>query len=347
MIEKQYLLILGIISFFTTWIDIMNINKVYKHFIFLCVLSFALYCGYINFPYSADYSIYQMYFNYASSDFEYKYDPDDIFDYGYVFFNTVIKSLNGDLITVYFCTCLISLLVYFITFKKYTSYIFIAWYFLFARYFEVQNIIQIRQGLACAFMLLSLKFVYEKKLIPFIIVILIGATIHKSLLVALLIYPISKIEWNKLKVILAICISLILNLVPLTELIFTVILPGFGIYIPKFDAYLGTVYMTDTSNFELIFRLVTVSFFSYFLLKKKYMPYNNIFLSMLLLGLFFLCIFSDFRELASRTASIFFLSFTFVPAILLDYARNLKEKIEILLFLLLMGGVLIIKNYIY
>lgn len=345
MIERQYLLILGIISFFATWIDIVNIKKIYKYFIFVCILLFALYCGYINFPYSADYGVYQMYFNYASSDFEYKYDPDDIYDYGYVFFHTIIKSLNGDLMTVYFFTCLISLMVYFITFRKYTSYIFIAWYFLFARYFEVQNIIQVRQGLACAFMLLSLKFVYEKKLIPFIIIILIGATIHKSLLVALLIYPVSKINWNMIKVILVISISLIFNFVPLTNLIFTVVFPALGIYIPKYDAYLGTAYMIDTSNFELIFRLSTVSFFSYFLLKKKYIPYNNIFLSMLLLGLFFLCVFSDFKELAMRTASIFFLSFTFIPATLFYYTKNLREKILMLLFLLLMGGVLIIKNY--
>lgn len=347
MIEKQYLLILGMISFFATWMDIINIKKIYKYFIFLCILLFALYCGYINFPYSADYGVYQMYFNYASSDFEYKYDPDDIYDYGYVFFHTIIKSLNGDLMTVYFFTCLISLIVYFITFRKYTSYMFIAWYFLFARYFEVQNIIQIRQGLACAFMLLSLKFVYEKKVIPFIIIILIGATIHKSLLVALLIYPVSKINWNRIKIIMVMLISVILNMLPLTDFIFTSIFPALGIYIPKYDAYMGTVFMTDTSNSELIIRLFSVSFFSYFLLKKKYIGYNNIFLSMLILGLFFLCIFSDFKELAGRTASIFFLSFTFVPAVLLDFTKNLKEKILILIFLIFIGGVLILKNYIF
>ena len=270
MIEKQYLLILGIISFWATWLDIIKLKTIYKYFIFLCILLFALYCGYINFPYSTDYGIYQMYFNYASSNFEYKYDPNDIYDYGYVFFHTVIKSLGGDLITVYFFTCLISLMMYFITFKKYTSYIFLAWYFLFARYFEVQNIIQIRQGLACALMLLSLKFVHEKKLLSFIIVILVAATIHKSLLVALLIYPVSKINWTSLKVIGAIILALLLNLTPLTNLIFTVILPGIGINIPKFDTYIGTGYMTDINNFELIFRLITISFYAALdCLKKK------------------------------------------------------------------------------
>ena len=42
-------------------------------------------------------------------------------------------------------------------------------------------------------MLLSLKFVYEKKLIPFIVIILIGASIHKSLLVALLYILLAKL----------------------------------------------------------------------------------------------------------------------------------------------------------
>lgn len=347
MIERQYLLILGIISFFATWMDIIDIKKKYKYFVFVCILLFALYCGYINFPYSVDYHVYRNYFNYASYNFEIKYEFESLYDYGYVFFNTIIKSLDGDLPTVYLFTCLISLAVYFITFKKYTPYIFIAWYFLFARYFEVQNIIQIRQGLACAFMLLSLKFVYEKKVIPFIIIILIGATIHKSLLVALLIYPVSKINWNRIKIIMVMLISVILNMLPLTDFIFTSIFPALGIYIPKYDAYMGTVFMTDTSNSELIIRLFSVSFFSYFLLKKKSMPYNNIFLSMLMLGIICTCIFSDFKELAGRTSGMFFLVFTFIPSILLDFARNLKEKILILIFLIFIGGVLILKNYIF
>ena len=347
MIERQYLLILGMISFFAVWIDIINIKKTYKYFIFACILLFALYCGYINFPYSVDYHVYKNYFNYASANFEFKYEFESVYDYGYVFFNTVIKSLNGDLTTVYLFTCLISLLVYFITFKRYTSYIFIAWYFLFARYFEVQNIIQIRQGLACAFMLLSLKFVYEKRLISFIITILIGSTIHKSLLIALLIYPASKINWSRIKVIVIILFSLILNMLPLTTFIFTVIFPAIGIYIPKYDAYMGTAFMTDTSNLELIFRLLSVGFFSYFLLKRKNMPYSNIFLSMLMLGIVCSCIFSDFKELAGRTSTMFFLVFTFIPSILLNFSKNLIEKILILIFLIFMGGVLIVKNYIF
>ena len=57
--------------------------------------------------------------------------------------------------------------------------------------------------------------------------------------------------------------------------------------------------------------------------------------------------FSDFKVLSARTASIFFLAYTFVPSILLDYARNIGEKILILLFLIVIGGALILKNYMF
>lgn len=346
MEEKNLLLILGIISFLVCVLDIINIKRTYKKYIFGIILLFALYCGYENFPYSIDYDVYQMYFNYASENFEYKYNTGDIYDYGYVFFHTTIKSLGGDLIIVYFFTCLITLICYYVTFQKYTPYMFIAWYFLFARYFEAQNIIQIRQGLACAIMLLSLKFVYEKRIIPFVITILIAATIHKTLIVAILIYPFSKIKWTGIKVIFAICISLLLYLIPITDLIFKNILPVLNIYIAKYDSYVGTTYMSNLDISNLIFRFISVSFFSYFLLKQKKKPYVNVFLSMLILGLMFLCMFSDFKELAGRTASIFFLSFTFIPPILLYFAKNMMEKILILIFLLFIGGVLILKNYL-
>lgn len=346
MDERIFLLILAVISSFCCWLDIINVKKRYKLIVFMFLLFLALYAGYINFPFSADYGVYQMYFEHASSNWNFTYE-NDIYDYGYVWFHTIIKSLGGDLIMVYFFTCLITLLLYFITFKQYTNYVLVAWYFLFARYFEAQNIVQIRQGLACAIMLLSLKYVYERKLLPFIIIILIAATIHKTLLVALLIYPVSRIKWTETKVIISILLSLLFSLIPLTQLLFTYVFPAMGIYIPKFDQYLGTAYMTNIGSFEIIFRFITVTLFSYFLLKKIYVGYNNIFLSMLLLGLFFLCAFSDFNVLSGRTASIFFLAFTFVPGVLLDFSRNIKEKIGIILFLLIMGGTLIFKNYVF
>lgn len=349
---KEYLLLLGIISFFCCWLDFINLKNIYKKGIFFLILLFALYCGYYYFPYSADYVVYQSYYNNASSNFNFEcntYIWESILDYGYLWFNTFIKSLGGNLIDVYFFTCLICLMIYFFTFKKYTPYMFLSWYFLFARYFLIQNIHQIRQGLACALMLFSLQFVYKRKLLPFIIIILIAALIHKTLIVALLIYPVSKINWNTKRFIAIMIVCAILYVFPVTTMIFEQILPSMGIYIPKYDAYLNGEVITDIEDvgtFSIISRYIFVIFFAYFLLKWKKIPYNNIFLSMLVLAMIFLCMFSDFAVISDRLGAIFLLAFTFVPASLFYGIKSIKIKIILISFWLIVGIIFIIKNYI-
>lgn len=346
MEHTGYLFSLAGISAMCCWLDLINIKKVYKNIILIIILGFALYCGYINFFNSTDYDVYNMYYNYASGNFEFEYN-NDIYDYGYVWFHTIIKSLGGDLMNVYFFTCLISLICYYITLRKYTLYIFSTWFLLFGKYFAAQNIIQIRQGLACAIMLLSLKYVYEKKFIKFICIIFIAMLIHKTVIVALLIYPASKIKWNKIKVYGGILISLFFCFLPvMTNLIFRILLPIIGIELDKFEAYEGGDFSTPISIFEIAFRLSTVSFFSWFLLKWKNEGYNQIFLSMLMLGFGFLCMFSDFNVLSERLSTIFFLAFSFVPVVLFHEANSLKMKILINTFILIMGIILVTKNYI-
>ena len=345
MEERNYLLILGCISFITCWLDIIKIKRAYKLIIFVGILIFALYCGVINFPNSVDYDIYDyMYFRYAPNELEFNFE-NDLHDYGYVWFNTVVKFLEGNLETVYFVNCLIVLIIYFFVFKNLTPYIFSTWYFLFARFFEMQNIIQIRQGLATAIMLLSLKYVYENKLLNFMMIILIAALIHKSLLVALLIYPISKINWTKEKIISVICFCILVYFFPITNLIFRIILPTLGIDVPKFEAYSGGIRDTNIGFFEFWSRLIIVAVFSYVLLKWKDFRYKSIFISMLLLGLFFEGAFSDFAAL-TRVTAIFFVVFSFIPAVLLDLDTFKKNKIEIMCLIVMIGALFIIKNYV-
>ncbi|WP_303104041.1 EpsG family protein [Megamonas funiformis] len=349
---KEYLLLLGIISSFACWLDLINLKKLYKNILFLFILIFALYCGCYYFPYSADYVVYQSYYTMASSSFNFECDAyiwESIVDYGYLWFHTIIKSFGGDLIDVYFFTCAISLIIYFITFKKYTSYIFLSWYFLFVRYFLIQNIHQIRQGLACALMIFALQFVYKRKIILFITIILIAALIHKSLIVALLIYPFSKINWNTKKFIIVMIICTILYIFPITTTVFETVLPAMGIYIPKYDAYLSGTDTVDTENIDIltiVSRYLFITVLSYFLLKWKNIPYNNIFLSMLILAMIFLCIFSDFAVISGRLSAIFLLAFTFAPASLFYGVKSIKVKLYIMGFLVIIGMIFIIKNYL-
>lgn len=346
MEERVYLLILGVISCSCCCLDIINIKKIYKQIIFIIILLFALYCGCINFPYSTDYEIYKGYYEYSPNSIDFTIN-NNLYDYGFLWLNMFIKYYGGNLEDVYFVICIIILMIYYYAFPKFTPYIFLSWYFLFARFFELQNIVQIRQGLAIVIMLFALKFIYERKLIKYIVCILIATLFHKTLLVALLIYPFSKINWTKNKIIIFLLLCIGMYLIPLTNIIFNNLLPLIGVEIPKFEAYQGTSYAETSSLIVIVIRFINVMILSYFLFKVKKLWYYKIFLSMLLLGLLIMCMFSDFDILSGRLSNIFFIAFTFAPLCFLDLVKSLKEKILVTALLMIIGTVFVLKNYVF
>lgn len=344
--ERNYLLVLGVISFFCCWLDCINIKNIYKQIIFVFVLLFALYCGCINFPFSTDYYVYKGYYDYAPETIDFEID-NDLADYGFIWLNMIIKYYGGSLNDVYFVICSTIILIYFIMIKKFTPYIFCAWYLLFARFFELQNIVQIRQGLAIVIMLYALKYIYEKNIIKYIIFIIIATLIHKTLIVALVLYPLAKINWNKKKVAIFIILSSILYVIPITNILFNIFLPTIGVEVPKFDFYQGTVYAEETSLLGNISRLIIGTFLVYFLLKVKEKLYCNIFLTMILLGIFVMCAFSDFGILSGRLANIFFIAFSFAPVCLFDLIKNKKNRLLIITIYILITTIFVLKNYVF
>ena len=69
---------------------------------------------------------------------------------------------------------------------------------------------QIRSGLAIPIVLLSIKYIYDKSLWKFLILIFIGFNIHHSALLALPLYLVNYIKLNKLHIFLGILISFII-----------------------------------------------------------------------------------------------------------------------------------------
>lgn len=346
MEERNYLLILGVISFFCCWLDCTNIKKIYKQIIFVFVLMFALYCGCVNFPFSTDYYVYKGYYDYAPETINFEIN-NDLTDYGFVWLNMIIKYYGGSLNDVYFVICFIIVLIYFIMIKKFTPYIFCAWYLLFARFFELQNIVQIRQGLAIVIMLYALKYIYEKSIIKYIIFIILASLIHKTLIVALILYPLSKIDWNKKNVAVVIVLSIILYIIPITNIVFNLFLPIIGIEILKYDIYQNTVYAESASLLGNISRLFIGIFLIYFLLKVKEKLYYNIFLTMILLGIVIMSAFSDFAILSGRLANIFFIAFSFAPVCFFDLIKKKKDKLLIMIMYILVATVFVLKNYVF
>lgn len=348
MEDKIYIIILLLLSAGAMWLELFNINSYIKKIILSILLIIAIFVGNNMFPYSNDYSIYNgLYYRIANDNFEFFYSSDDnIIDYGFLYVVTLIKSFGGDIYDVYVVVCAICMFIYYYALNKYTVYILIPWYMIVSRYFENQNIIQIRQGLAVAVMLLSLKFAKERRIIPFVLIIIIAASIHKTLIIALCIYPLNLVNWTKLKIIYVYMLIIFLSLLPITNIVFEYVLPTAGIVIDKWDAYKGTVFAQPMSYANLASRLIVFSVFLPWLYKRKNIGYNNIFFSMSIIGMILLSAFNTMAELSGRLSSIFVVATFFAPSVLLEEYSNMSNKVVLVIFFMVLGLILFIRNQV-
>jgi len=102
-------------------------------------------------------------------------------------FYFIAKHTGLGFIFVQFLQILIIILCKYSVYKRYTPYVFLA---LFLNFCFFPDIVTIRNYLAASVVLVSLKFVEQRRLFPFILTILIATNIHFSSIVSLLIYPI-------------------------------------------------------------------------------------------------------------------------------------------------------------
>lgn len=120
------------------------------------------------------------------------------FEYGYVLLTKIISSIYCD--EMFYIMITSAIIV--IGFMRYTlAFSKMPWLSIFllialGNYTHSFNII--RQYIAIVIVLSSIKYIYEKKLLPFVLIVLIATMIHISALVFLILYPISRIKINSI-----------------------------------------------------------------------------------------------------------------------------------------------------
>lgn len=342
---RNALLLLYGASLLLSWLDITNIRPYAKYYIGLILFVLFLCVGALLFPFSPDYSMYTThYYDFARKDFSFPESYDETIDYGFLAIFTIIKSFGGDVIDVYLCITLLVLLIYFSILRKYTTAFFTAAFLLISRQYELQNIIQIRQGLACAIILFSLQYVQQHDWKKFLLAVIIAGFIHKTLLVAILIYPMSLIHWDSKKTVILIIGSIVLCLFPLSDL-FIEGLASIGLGTVKLMQYASTTEAANVKDTQLIANIISLSICIGLLLKFHANNYANIFISMLLLGMLIASSFSNFSIVSNRMSLIFRLAIPFAPALVMEECKGLRSKIVVMLLISIIGSLLAIRGY--
>lgn len=362
-IEDILLLGVAVISAVCLCIDFSKQRHGNARIVLGLVVLLACFVGYLYFPLATDYWAYKItYFDYASDNFDFPPLKDARRDFGFLWLCILIKSLGGYFDFFYLVICCVSLYLCYNSIMKYTVFPFAAWFLMFTRTFYERNINQIRQGLAISILFFALRYVEERKPYHFVFFIMLASLVHKTMLAALVIYPLSYIRWDAKKILLFVCFTAGLYYINLYRYLLYIPAQYFGIGVAKLSAYNIDYMMLDSVSSAyhgfnkhtevletsyLIYRSALILFLSFYLLKWKNISYNNLNITMLLLGFSCMVIFSELSIFSARLSGAFTTVFCLALPEIYREADTISKKLVFSGIIVLIGMFFFFRNHFW
>lgn len=118
-------------------------------------------------------------------------------DLGYLIYNKLLSLISTDYYILIFANSAIVLAGYMSFIKRYSGFLFMSMaLFLLGPFYH--SLFIYRQYIAIALCLFSVSFILNRKLIHFLLLVLLAATIHKTAVVFLLLYPLYYLKIGKI-----------------------------------------------------------------------------------------------------------------------------------------------------
>lgn len=217
-----------------------------------------------------DHSGYKYYFiSVAQQDFSYINSPDNLYrrEPGFFLLNFLLSRISADpLIACYGIPALIILLRMIAVYRYSSSYWVSIMTYISYGYF-IYSFCTFRQELASSIILFAIPFLQRKKFVPYLLLVLLAASIHTSMLLLIPIYFVARLPVNKIS--LSLYGAAVLLVLFFSEPVLHLMIR----YIPALSAYGPDSYFMQGRPwvylfFPLIFLLVTL------LLKNKLLERN-------------------------------------------------------------------------
>ena len=190
----------------------------------------------------------------------------------YLWMNEAIGILGGDYPWVFAISAVIFMVCTFLSIKRDSPYYCFSAFLLVSTGFYFIFFNGMRQMLACAILLWALRFVEERKLIPFLISVLIASGFHTASVLFIPVYFLMNRKLN-LKVICGIAITAFALSGPLSNLIMRLISSS------KYSYYIGGRFDRESSGYITLMINIAVFVFTTFFYDKddeQYRLYFNI-----------------------------------------------------------------------
>ncbi len=208
---------------------------------------------------------------------------------GYLIANRLLYTLGFDFGMVSLLLVSISLYLKGSTFRKYAGYPMLALFMYMVPNYFFEEHIHIRQGLATAIMLYSVRFIIDRKFWKFSLCLVIAYQFHESCIVFLLAYWIAKVRVSTPMIGILVGVAIVANLTGLTSVIDAImeVMP-FGQ--DKFEAYESDIYKTGGIAIGDIVKIMTVIAIMVFNKRaakdETYLVFRNLFIMGVLLYFF-------------------------------------------------------------
>lgn len=315
---NYYLIFLIIIII--TYICISKILKFKnKDIIFLNVafIEMLLFLGFRDTTIGIDLQNYIPYFNIING-----LNLDNLFylplERGYVILNKLVGLVGGENVFL-FVVAFISLLGVYYSIKKYSKNYMLSVFIYITFQFYIFIFSGLRQGIAFSIVWLSLKYVKERKLVKFILIVLLASMFHKTALIFLPVYFIAnkRITLKYVLLFLVVFISMLILKVQLVTFV---------------TSFLYSTYaVSNTSGgYSLLVLLFAVFVFFILIRNKKIENFrdNDIWFNMLIVAILIQTLASTQGNIARLTMYYSFSVVLLIPNVL-DSLKDKKQKIFI------------------
>ena len=265
-------------------------------------------------------------------DLSFDYLDKQVMEKGYLYFNSLVKTLGFDFWMVFFIVAMVSLINISIFINYFSNYFFYSLAFYYTRWLFLKEFTQIRSGLACSFLYLGFIQLHKNKYRNYILLILVGSIFHKSVLFGLT-FPIfnyffSKKYFDKL-ILISIFILPFIN----TKIFFDKILVH---VLNKNSIYLTGVYSSRNDYigvyYSFLFLGIILFFNFYFKKSEKLNLLKNLFVYSVFINssLFY------YGDICGRLSSFFNLEFVIQNKFLEIFKNKIFIKVLMIIFLVLL-----------
>lgn len=250
----------------------------------------------------------------------------NFFEPGFSALISMVKFAGGDEKIFLFLAACLGVSLKFVAIHRYSSLLYLSLITYYSKYFLVHEMVQIRVGIASGIFLLSLKYIKNRNIVKFLLLLSVSMLFHYSAVVCILAYIICSNKISTEKVMILATSALVLLIVFSMD---TLVLQQLGIFSDKAQGFISATLRGEFDDFKLFNLTNIIRFFVLALLyirrdiiRKKAIYFDEL-IRIYALSLLVFYLFRNVPVFAVRISDIFDVVMIFIFPMLI-YSFKMK-----------------------